>query len=143
MSETMAQAPFLKRFGRFAGVFPAWNAIILIVFTGLFLSGCSSMRIVDSQVNAFSKFAQTPPAGASWSIERLPSQQSLQQAAAARQSKLEMWVAQELASQGFAAKPTAAGEVQYTVLIGARIQRLETGPFDDPYPFGGFGLAGR
>jgi Domain of unknown function (DUF4136) len=141
--EAVPSLLFLTRFRQFAGQFTAQRAIFLIVFSGLLLSGCSSMRIVDSQVNSFSKFTQTPPAGASWSIERLPSQQSLEQAAAARQSKLETWVAFELAKQGFAAKPTTAGEVNYTVLIGARIQRLESGPFDDPYPFGGFGLAGR
>ncbi len=95
--------------------------------------------MVDSQVSAFSKFPQTPAAGASWSFERLPSQQSLQEAAAARQSKLEAWVAQELAKQGFAAKPVAAGEVQYTVQINARMQRLESGPFDYPDPWGHFG----
>jgi Domain of unknown function (DUF4136) len=141
--EAMPSLPFLKRFRQFAVLFTAQSAAFLIVFSGLLLSGCSSMRVVDSQVSSFSKFTQTPPVGASWSIERLPSQQSLEQAAAARQSKLEAWVAQELGSRGFAAKPLAAGEVQYTVLIGARIQRLESGPFDDPYPFGGFGLAGR
>ena len=145
-SSALFETGFLKHFGHIAGINTAWNAIFLVVIA-LLLGGCSGLRVVDSQVSAFSKFPQAPAAGATWSFERLPSQQSLQEAAAARQGKLESWVAQELSKQGFAAKPVAAGEglasVQYTVLLGARIQRLESGPFDDPHPWGSFGLAGR
>jgi Domain of unknown function (DUF4136) len=133
---------FLKRFRHVAGINTALNATTLIAIAFL-LGGCVGLRVVDSQVSAFSQFPQTPAAGAAWSFERLPSQQSLQEAAAARQSKLEAWVTQELSKQGFAAKPVAAGEAQYTVQLGVRIQRLEQGPFDDPHPWGSFGLARR
>jgi Domain of unknown function (DUF4136) len=141
-SSALFKTEFLKLFRQLAGINNRLIAIFFIA-TALLLSGCSSLRIVDSQVSSFSKFPQAPTAGAIWSFERLPSQQNLQDVAAARQSKLEAWVTQELSKQGFAAKPVAAGEVQYTVQLGARIQRLEQGPFDDPHPWGSFGLAGR
>lgn len=110
---------------------------------GMMLAGCSGMRMVDSQVAAFSKL-EALPAQTSWRYERLPSQQSLQELQAARQNKLEAMAAQELAKFGF--KPQAEKDgaaAKYSVQLSARIQRLERGPFDDSWGSYGFGLPGR
>jgi hypothetical protein len=144
------ESVFLEPFRQIAGVFIARSAHLFIaIIAGALLAGCSGMRIVDSQVAAFSKL-EALPAQASWRFERLPSQQNLQEVQAARQSKLEAMAAQELAKFGF--KPQAEKEgttnaaARYSVQLSARIQRLERGPFDHGYePWGGYGagLPGR
>ncbi len=135
-SFALFDAVFLKRFWQLGNVFHARIAHIFIAsLAGVVLAGCSAVRIVDSQVAAFSKL-EALPATSSWRFERLPSQQSLDQVAAGRQSKLEAVVAQELAKQGFADKPLAAGAANFTVQINARIQRLEANPFDELGPWG-------
>jgi Domain of unknown function (DUF4136) len=149
-SSALFEGGFLKRFRPFepfepyAGVFPARGALVLIALVmGSLLAGCSGMRIVDSQVAAFSKL-EALPAASSWRFERLPSQQSLAEVQAARQSKLEAMAAQELAKFGF--KPQAEKEgapARYSVQLSARIQRLERGPFDDPWGGYGIGMPGR
>jgi hypothetical protein len=138
---------FLKPFRLIAGVLIARSAHLFIAFIAIvLLAGCSGMRIVDSQVAAFSKLEALPVA-TSWRFERLPSQQSLAEVQAARQSKLEAMAAQELAKLGF--KPQAEKEgatnavAKYSVQLSARIQRLERGPFDDPWGSYGIGLPGR
>ncbi len=104
------------------------------------LGGCSSLRIVDSQVSAFSTLPAAPAASAAWAFERLPSQQNLESSADIRRTKLEAAAAQQLASVGFAAAPLAsAAAAIYTVQISARTQRLAYGPFDHPEPWGHFG----
>lgn len=47
----------------------------LLLILAATLSACSSMRLVDGQVQSFSRLSETP-APASYRIERLPSQQS-------------------------------------------------------------------
>jgi hypothetical protein len=112
-------------------------AISLIAIAVLFLlSGCSAVRLVDSQVASFSRFPAAPTAPVQWSFERLPSQQSLEQAAAARQGQLEAIAALALSKHGFIPKPLASGAGDYTVQINARVQRQESGPFDDFGPWG-------
>ncbi len=124
-------------------------AIIFIVTAGwLVLSGCSGMRIVDSQVSAFSKFDAAPAAGSSWRFELLPSQQNLEPSASLRRSQIEAMAARALAQVGLSAQPESVADnskpVAYTVQLSLRIQRLAYGPFDDPEPWGwGWGLAGR
>nr|WP_249661219.1 DUF4136 domain-containing protein [Variovorax sp. PCZ-1] len=109
------------------------------------LAGCSGLRIVDSQVAAYSKL-EARPAQASWRFERLPSQQNLQEPQAMRQIKLEAMAAQELGKWGFKPQAESANAAaNFSVQLSARIQRLERGPFDDPWqahPFG-WGLPGR
>ena len=126
---------FFKLFGQIAGMKYARSAIVLIVIA--LLSACSSLRIVDSQVNAFSKLSAAPVAGAAWGFERLPSQQNLEGSADIRRTKLEAAAAQQLASLGFAPAPSSVGaSVQFTVQVSARTQRLAYGPFDHPEPWG-------
>jgi hypothetical protein len=143
-SFALFEGVFLKPFRHIAGVLIARSAHLFIaVIAGALLAGCSSMRIVDSQVAAFSKL-EALPAATSWRFERLPSQQNLQEVQAARQSKLEAMAAQELAKLGF--KPQAENEgaaAKYSVQLSARIQRLDRGPLDDPWRGYGVGLPGR
>jgi Domain of unknown function (DUF4136) len=137
----------LKRHQLF-GWFPDMNTryfahIFIVMLASIVLSGCSGMRIVDSQVAAFSKL-EALSAATSWRYEKLPSQQNLQEVQAARQNKLEAMAAQELAKFGF--KPQAekdATAAKYSVQLSARIQRLERGPFDDPWGGYGIGMPGR
>jgi hypothetical protein len=144
------QTELRRLFGRLVGINTAYVAIISIAISWSGLSGCASQRIVDSQVSAFSKLDAAPAAGATWRFERLPSQQNLDTAVAARQSKLEAAVAQELAKYGLSAQPVSpggsggvsSGAVSYSVQIGARVERLSRAPFDAYEPWG-FGLPGR
>jgi hypothetical protein len=115
----------------------------IAIITTVLLTGCSGMRIVDSQVAAFSKL-EALPAATSWRFERLPSQQSLTEVQAAQQIQLESMATQELAKWGF--KPQAEKEgsaAKYSVQLSARIQRFARGPFDDPWGGHGLGLPGR
>jgi Domain of unknown function (DUF4136) len=146
-SFALYNSEFLRLFRHIAGINTAWSAIFLIVLV-ILLSGCSGLRIVDSQVNAFSQLHAAPAAGAAWAFERLPSQQNLESVAQIRRTTLEAAAMRQLASVGFAPAPAASGAaVQYTVQVSARTQRLAYGPFDHPepgdfgHPFGG--LAGR
>lgn len=125
---------FLKRFRLLAGVFIAHAAPIFVaIFAGVLLAGCSGMRIVDSQVAAFSKL-ETLPVASSWRFERLPSQQSLSDPQASRQLKLETMAAQELAKYGFKPQPENAGApAKYSIQLTARIQRLHRGPYDSRF----------
>lgn len=152
-SFALSKSKIFKRFRQLAGVLIARGAPLFIVWVcAAWLTACSGMRIVDSQVAAFSKL-EALPASASWRFERLPSQQSLGEKQTARQSKLEAMAAQELAKFGF--KPQAEKEgatnaaAKYSVQVSVRIQRLERGPFDyghEPWAFGyghGWGMPGR
>lgn len=87
------------------------------------------MRLIDSDVNAFSTL-QAAPASASYRFERLPSQQLDEK----RQASVEAMAEQALAKVGLrraADGGSPAGSAQYSVLIGARTQRLETASWDD------------
>jgi hypothetical protein len=136
----------LECFRRFNRNWLARIAHLLIAIIALSLLGaCSGMRIVDSQVVAFSKLEALPVAS-SWRFERLPSQQNLGEKLALRQIQLETMAALALAKYGFKPQPETAGAVaKYSVQLGARIQRrvhgpLERGPFGAGYePWGGHG----
>ncbi len=134
----------LKRFRALASVKSGHAAIFFIaIFALALLTGCSGMRIVDSQVAAFSKM-DALAAGSTWRFERLPSQENLEPAQAARLAKLEAVAKEQLAKFGFKSLPEIAGSVaRFSVQISARIQRLERGPFDDPWSSYGMTLPGR
>ena len=118
-------------------------SFFIAIALSAWLAGCSGLRMVDSQVAAFSKI-EALPAAASWRFERLPSQQNLGGALAQRQAALEAMAAQELAKWGFQAQAEKEGaSARYSVLLSARIQRQERGPFDDPWERHGFGFPGR
>ncbi len=140
-SSASSERGFLKDFGALALINIAKYAAFLVALcAAVLLAGCSGMRIVDSQVAAFSKLDAAPAAGSSWRFEQLPSQQNLEEVAAARRNKLEVMAALELAKLSFQAKPlpSTSQAAAYTVQLTARIQRLDRGPFDpiDPWVWG-------
>ena len=103
------------------------------------LAGCASLHSVDASVATFGAWPADAAPG-TYAFDRLPSQQ----ANLARQQSLENAAAQALAVAGF--KPAADGaKPAVMVQIGARIERFEQAPWDDPFWWGGprrFGYAG-
>ncbi len=133
------KSQIFKAFGKVAGVLSSRSAIYLVALLMVVLmTGCSGMRIVDSQVSAFSKLPAAPTAGATWAFERLPSQQNLEGSADIRRSKLEAAATEQLGKLGFVAAPaaTSSSSAQFTVQVTARIQRFVRGPYDDAGAWG-------
>jgi hypothetical protein len=94
--------------------------------TSFLLAGCAAMNQVTSEVATYGEW----PAGrkpGSYAFERLPSQQ----AKANQQAELEAAAGKALEQAGFTvAKDAATADV--IVQIGARINRADVSPFDDP-----------
>ncbi len=106
----------------------AQSAIILIAY--LFLTACSGMRVVDSDVTAFSAWTSAPPVpGTRYTFERLPSQQS----ANAQQDRIEALATTSLSKVGMALSPLDARYSVQVLLVTDRVQR---------YPEPGFGFGG-
>jgi len=99
----------------------ALSALFLIVFL---LTGCSSMRVVDSQVNSFAP--ARVPEGSRYRFERLPSQQSN----AAAQNQLEAMAEEALAKVGLVHDNQAAA---FSVQVSAT-QRAQQDLLDYPAP---------
>ncbi len=105
------------------------QAAIILIAT-LFLTACSSMRVVDSDVTAFSAWTAAPPApGTRYRFERLPSQQSVN----AQQSRIEALATTSLSKVGMALSPADARYSVQVLLATEMVQR---------YPEPGFGLGG-
>ena len=103
------------------------------------LAGCAGLRTVDTSVATFGEWpANTAPG--TYAFDRLPSQQ----ANLPRQQSLENAAAQALAVAGF--RPAAEGDKPAVMVqVGARIERFEQAPWDDPFWWGGarrFGYGG-
>ena len=86
-----------------------------LISAAVALSGCASVRLIDTQVNSFAP--QPIAAGASYQFERLPSQA----ANPASQDKLEALAQQALAKVGLVHQDSAQLRVQVTAM-----QRQET-----------------
>lgn len=103
------------------------------------LAGCASLHTVDTSVATFGAWPADVTPG-TYAFDRLPSQQANMQ----RQQSLENAAAQALAEAGF--RPAADGtKPAVMVQIGARTERFEQAPWDDPFWWGGprrFGYAG-
>ncbi len=103
------------------------------------LAGCASMNAVDTSVATFGAWPADIPPG-TYAFDRLPSQQ----ADMPRQQSLENAAAQALAMAGF--RPAADGaKPEMMIQIGARTERFEQAPWDDPFWWGGprrFGYRG-
>ena len=113
-----------------APILRAQAAILLIAI--LFLAGCSGMRIVDSDVTAFSAWTAAPPApGTRYRFERLPSQ-----TAATQQDRIEALATTSLSKVGMALSPVDA-RFSVQVLLGTEIVQRYPSP-----GFGGFGGIG-
>jgi len=103
---------------------------ILLLVVAIALSGCASMRSIDSDVSTYSRWpAERKPA--TYAFERLPSQQARPE----QQQRLEDAARRAVEAAGFtpAADPKGA---DVTVQVGARITAYDRSPFDDPFWWG-------
>lgn len=98
-----------------------------------FMTGCSTVRLVDSDVTAFSHWSAAPPApGTAYRFERLPSQQAV----GAQQDHVEGLARSALAKVGMELNPALA---RYSVQVVINTQVVERYPYDGGYD--GFGFA--
>ena len=111
----------------------AFAVILSIAAMALLMTGCSTVRVVDSDVTAFYNWNGPPPAPATpYRFERLPSQQ----AAGSAQDHVEGLARTALAKVGMELNPPAA---RYSVQITANTQIVDRGPYGYS-PYGGFGF---
>jgi len=103
------------------------------------LAGCASLHSVDTSVATFGAWPADVAPG-TYAFDRLPSQEQNPK----RQQAIENAAAQALAIAGF--RPAAEGtKPAVKVQIGARTERFEQAPWDDPFWWGGprrFGYGG-
>ena len=98
----------------------------LLLAGAALLAGCSSMRIVDSDVTSFvAAGAPAVTVPATYRFERLPSQQ----ADAQRQQALETLITPALGQAGLQRNDSAP---QYTLQVEVRVFRDPQAPWDDP-----------
>jgi hypothetical protein len=96
----------------------------------LVLSGCASVRLIESDVNSYSQWPTTRSPG-SFRFERLPSQQ----AQAAEQDAVEAAALPALQQAGFTLAANA-GSADFLVQVASALTRYDRAPWDDPYPWG-------
>jgi hypothetical protein len=96
------------------------------------LSACATTRVVDNEVQTFSRLPAVP-VPATYRFERLPSQQSVP----AEQARLEAAAEPALAKAGLVRHD---GGARYSVLIGSSVQT--TVQRVDPWFYGSFGAYG-
>lgn len=102
----------------------ALTAIFSVAIMALLMTGCSGMRLVDSDVTAFPHWNGTPPGpGTAYRFERLPSQQ----APTAQQDTVEAQARTALAKVGMELNPAVA---RYSVQVLLNTQRLVRSPYD-------------
>jgi hypothetical protein len=94
------------------------------------LTGCSTLRAVDADVQSFSSLSALPPQAA-FRFERLPSQQATPQ----RVAELEAMAERVLVKAGL--RRDDAGAL-YAVQIGARVGREDRVDWPDAWWYGGF-----
>lgn len=105
-------------------------AILSVVFFSVMLTGCSGMRLIESDVNAFSTWTSAPPApGTPYRFERLPSQQSTN----AQQDRVEALARTSLGKVGMVLEPS-------TARFG--VQVVFNTEFAQRFPNTGFGFGG-
>lgn len=96
------------------------------------LAGCSTVRVIDSDVTAFQTWKSTPPGpGTPYRFERLPSQQAND----AQQSLIEAAARPALAKVGLVQNDTAP---RYSVQVLLNTQLVER-VLADPFAYGGVG----
>ena len=109
------------------------KAMTLTLLCGaLALTGCASVRLVDSDVQSFSQL-RALPAAPTYRFERLPSQQ----AQSAQQDTIEAHAANALAKVGMRLEPGA--QAAYRVQVQARVDREMPTGWYDPWWGGGWG----
>lgn len=123
---------------------PARAATLLIALSTLFFAGCSTTRVIDSEVIAFETWKAAPPApGTTYRFERLPSQQ----AQAARQDAVEAATRPALARVGLLPS-AAAPRYNVQVLLNTQVvEQVFADPFGEArfsgYPGYGYGYGPR
>ena len=116
-----------------AHILRAQAATVLIVAS--FLTGCSGMRLVDSDVTAFAAWTAAPPApGTRYKFERLPSQ-----TVATQQDRIEALATTSLSKVGMALSPESAVYSVQVLLTTEIVQRYPTSGFGGLGSFGSFG----
>lgn len=104
-----------------------------LMLAAALLAGCASLNAVTSDVNSFSQWPQGRQPG-TFAFERLPSQQARPE----QQQTLEAAARDALKQAGFT-EAGSAGSADVTVQVGARVNRYERSPWDDPFWWrGGF-----
>ncbi len=112
-----------------------FTALICLVLASALLAGCASVRLIDSDVTAFSAWASTPPApGTPYRFERLLSQS--QPSDRQQQDQIEAIARTSLARVGMNLAPEAA---RYSVQVTLNTQVLERFP-EDGFFMGGPGV---
>jgi predicted small secreted protein len=104
--------------------------LLAILLAATMLSGCSTLRAVDTDVQSFSSLSALPPQAA-FRFERLPSQQATPQ----RVAELESMAEQALVKAGLRRDDAGA---HYAVQIGARVEREDRVDWPDAWWYGGF-----
>lgn len=108
--------------------------IATTAFTGLFLTGCSSLRVVDNEVTAFYDWGAAPPVpGTAYRFERLPSQQVV----GAQQDDVEAQARAALSRVGLELNPATARFSVQVMVSTQVIERQSTSSFG----YDGFGFA--
>ena len=110
------------------------SAIFSIAVMTLFMVGCSTTRVVETDVTAFHSWNAAPPApGTAYRFERLPSQQVV----GAQQNYVEDRARAALARVGMELNPTVA---RYSVQVSMGTQVIERLVYDG-IGYDGFGFA--
>lgn len=107
---------------------------LFLAFVVIFLTGCATVRHIDSAVSTHSTLRSLPVA--TYRFERLPSQQSPAQAP--NQAALEAMAANALLAVGM--KPVASGDASqpgYSVAVSAVVLRGGGAGWNDPWLFPG------
>jgi len=113
-------------------------ATVFLIAAAATLAGCSTTRLVDSNVQTFSSLPAIP-AGATYRFERLPSQQTMP----VQQNMLEGVAQESLQRVGLKHDESSA---TYSVQVGLQAQRrVEYDPFGPGFGpgYGGFGPGWR
>ncbi|RYG09994.1 MAG: DUF4136 domain-containing protein [Burkholderiales bacterium] len=112
-----------------------FSRFLAVFFLGLVLTGCASVRLVDSDVTTFSSWPAVPPGpNTPYRFERLPSQQ-----ADPGQANLEALARTSLSRVGLVDAPDMA---KYSVQVGFTTEVVERWVDDGFYPYGPYGRAG-
>lgn len=111
-------------------------ATFLIAFSAVLLAGCSTTRVIDSEVTAFQTWQAAPPGpGTAYRFERLPSQQ----AKSAQQDAIEAAARPALAKVGLVPSDTTPRYSVQVLLSTKLVQQV----FSDPFGYGPYGGYGR
>ena len=111
----------------------ALTAIFFVATVAFFMTGCATVRLVDSDVTAFSRWSASPPGpGTPYRFERLPSQQVV----GTQQDRLEALARTALAKVGMELNPATA---RYSVQVVLNSLVVEGWPYGGGW-YDGFGF---